>query len=206
MRQAGLLIGLAVGVYLSVVRRRILAWGSTVDERTGPRPGDEFVPDPTDSTTRAITIDAPPDNVWPWLVQIGQDRAGFYTHNWVERLLGSGIPDVHVIHPEWQRLAPGELVRTNRDIRGKSVGWPVLLVETNRSLVLRSNSLPSGTYAFVLEPTSGGGTRFLVRDRAVWPWWQRPFQWLIFEPLHAYMESGVLQGIKARAGARVRTG
>jgi hypothetical protein len=53
---------------------------------------------------------------------MGQDRAGFYTHNWVERLLHSGIPDVHELHPEWQRLEAGDLMRTNRDIGGKPMG------------------------------------------------------------------------------------
>ena len=66
---------------------------------------------------------------------MGQDRAGFHTHNWVERLLQSGIPDVHDLHPEWQHLAVGDLVRTNRDMRGKAMGWPVAGVDPGRSLL-----------------------------------------------------------------------
>ena len=64
---------------------------------------------------------------------------------------------------------------------GHPLGWPVALVEPARALVLRSEALPVGTYAYVLEPTGDGATRLLV-----------------FEPLHAYMETGVLRGIKAR--------
>lgn len=188
-----------VGVYLQIVRPRMLARSATDDERTRALPGDDIVTNPTHCTTHGVTISAPPRDIWPWLVQMGQDRAGFYTHNWVERLLRSGIPDVHEIHPEWQRLAVGDLMRTNRDIRpGHPVGWPVAVVDQDRALVVRSKGFPVGTYAYVLEPIDGEKTRLLARDRVVWPWWQRPFMLLVFEPLHTYMQAGVLQGIKAR--------
>jgi hypothetical protein len=148
-----------------------------------------------------VSIDAPPEAVWPWLVQMGQDRAGFYTHNWLERLLQSGIPDVSDLHPEWQHLEPGDLVRTNRDMGGKPMGWPVLAVEPGRSIVLQSRSLPTGTYAFVIEPADDGTTRLLVHDRAAWKAWEWPFTLLAYEPLHAYMETGLLSGLKRRAEA-----
>jgi hypothetical protein len=77
--------------------------------------------------------------------------AGFYTHNWVERLLQSGIPDVHKLHPEWKHLAAGDLVRTNRERRpGHPIGWSVVLVEPNHAQVLRSLGGPAATYAYVL--------------------------------------------------------
>src|SRR5213079_301305 len=98
----------------------------------------------------------------------------------VERLLRSGIPDVHELHPEWQRLRAGDLVRTNRELKpGHPVGWPVALVEPERALVVRSKSLPAGTYAYVLDPIDGETTRLLARDRAVWPRWQAPFRLLV---------------------------
>ena len=139
----------------------MLAWGATAIERERRLPGDHLVPDPTHSTTHAITINAPPEAIWPWLVQMDQDRAGFYTHNWVERLLRSGIPDTHELHPEWQHQAVGNLMRTNRELRpGHPVGWP---------------------------------------------WWQVPFRLLLFEPLHAYMETGVLRGIKVQTEGEAGT-
>ena len=138
-----------IGLYWLLIRRWILRWGSTPDERQRALPGDALAPDAGYVTTRAVTIEAPAQAVWPWLVQMGQDRGGFYTHNWVERLLRSGIPDVHELHPEWQRLEVGDLVRTNHDIGGQPMGWPVAAIEHGRSIVVRSKSLPAGTYAFI---------------------------------------------------------
>ncbi len=145
--------GIAAAIYALAVRPWMLAWGASGAERGRALPGDELSPDARYVTTRAVTIDAAPEEVWPWLVQMGQDRAGFYTHNWVERLLRSGIRDVHAIHPEWQRLEAGDLVRTNHDIGGKPMGWPVAAVDPPRSIVLRSMGMPSGSYAFVLDPS-----------------------------------------------------
>jgi hypothetical protein len=196
---AALALAAAAGAYAAIVRPRMLAWGATEAERSAPLPGDDGEPDANYVTTRAVTIDAPPDRIWPWLVQMGQDRAGFYTHNWVERLLQSGIKDVDAVHPEWQTLAAGDLMRTNRDIGGKPMGWSVVSVEEPRSLVVRSKSLPAGTYAFVLEPIDADRTRLIVRDRAAWKLREWPFAALVYEPLHAYMETGLMRGLKARA-------
>jgi hypothetical protein len=194
------LAALAAGVYAVVLRPRLLRWGATDTECQGALPGDELVPEPNYTTTRAITIRAPASAIWRWLVQMGQDRAGFYTHNWVERLLLSGIPDVHEVHPEWQELRVGDLMRTNRELRpGHPLGWPVALVEPGRALVVRSEQMPMGIWALVLDPIDGATTRLISRDRAVVPWWERPFIHLLYEPLHAYMQTGVLQGVKARA-------
>jgi hypothetical protein len=193
------LLGALAAAYAFLVRPWLLRWGSTGAERHARLPGDDVEPAATYATTRAVTIEAPAGEVWPWLVQMGQDRAGFYTHNWVERLLRSGIPDVHAIHPEWQELAVGDLVRTNHDMGGKALGWPVLDVDPGRSLVLQSRSLPRGSYAFFLQPDDERRTRLLVRDRAAWRWWEWPFAVLVYEPLHAYMETGLLHGLKARA-------
>ena len=194
-------LGRALAVaYVAVIRQWVLSCGSSAEERARPLPGDDLVPNPTHITTRAITIQAPPCEIWPWLVQMGQDRAGFYSHNWVEKLLLSGIPDRHELHAEWQDLAVGDLLRTNREMRpGHPLGWPVAIVEPDRALVVRSKSLPLGTYAFVLDQIDQQATRLIARDRAVWRWWQYPFVLLVYEPLHAYMETGLLQGVKKRA-------
>ncbi len=185
--------------YVAVIRPWMLSWGSTEEERAWSLPGDDLVANPTQITTRVLTIQALPHEIWPWLVQMGQDRAGFYTHNWVEKLLMSGIPNVHEIHSEWQELSVGDLMRTNRELQpGHPLGWPVAIVEPDRALVVRSKSLPRGTYAFVLDPVDQQATRLIVRDRAMWSWWQYPFMLLVYEPLHAYMETGLLQGVKKR--------
>jgi hypothetical protein len=179
----------------------MLQRGSTVEECTRPLPGDEVDPDATYVTTRAVTIKAPAQAIWPWLVQMGQDRAGFYTHNWVERLLQSGIPDTSEIRPAWQHLEVGDLMRTNRDIGGKPMGWPVAVVEPGRSLVVTSKSMPAGSYAFVIEPIDADTSRLIVRDRARWKSLEWPFVALVYEPLHAYMETGLISGVRRRAAA-----
>lgn len=203
VRAVLLLLGAAVLTHGVLLRPRLVRWGATVTEEGAPLPGDELVERPTHVTTRAITIAAPARAIWPWLRQMGQDRAGFYSHNWVERLLWSGIPDVHELHPEWQVLHAGDLVRTNRELRpGHPLGWVVALIVPDRLLVLRSRNLPAGTYSYVLEPLPGDATRLLLRDRMVWRWWQAPFRLLVFEPLHAYMQTGQLEGIKGRAERR----
>lgn len=191
-----------VAIYVVVVRPRVLDWGATPGESASALPGDDLVAGPATVTTRAITIDAPASEIWPWLVQMGQDRAGFYTHNWVERLLRSGIPDVHEVHPEWQDLAPGDLMRTNRDIGGRPMGWPVAAVDPGGSIVLLSRNMPVGSDAFVIQPLDDATTRLVVRDRAVWKRRGWLFRVLLYEPLHAYMETGVLRGIKQRVEVR----
>ena len=193
--------GLAAVAYAFDIRPWMLDWGSTAEERVRSLPGDGIEPDATYVTTRAATIHAPAESIWPWLVQMGQDRAGFYTHNWVERVLQSGIPDTFEIRPEWQHLEVGDLMRTNRDIGGKPMGWPVAAVVPGRSLVVSSSSLPTGSYAFVIDPIDSETCRLIVRGRAHWKWWEWPFAALIYEPLHGYMETGLISGVRRRAEA-----
>ena len=120
----------------------------------------------------------------------------------MERLLHSGIPDIAEVHPEWQDIAVGDLTRTNGDIGGKPMGWPVVAVDPGRSLVVRSKSMPAGTYAFILDPLDGTTTRLIVRDRAHWKRSEWPIAAIVFEPLHAYMETGLISGVRKRAEAR----
>jgi hypothetical protein len=194
---------LAAAAYAFVIRPWMLRWGSTVEERARPLPGDDIEPGAKYVTTRAVTIKAPAQAIWPWLIQMGQDRAGSYTHNWVERVLQSGIPDTSVIRPEWQHLEVGDLMRTNRDIGGRPMGWPVAVIEPGRSLVVSSQSMPAGSYAFVIDPIDAGTSRLIVRDRARWKWTEWPFAALVYEPLHAYMETGLISGVRRRAEAAV---
>ena len=175
-------------------------WGSTPQERRLPLAGDELVPD-AEQQTHAIAIDAPPEAVWPWLVQIGQGRAGFYSHDRLERLVGADIRNADEVHPEWQ-LAVGDLVRTYRPIpRFEPLGWIVATVEAARLLVVREPEragIINSSWAFVLEP-DGERTRLLsrwrFRRRGVA---HRAFKWFVFDPAHFIMETGVLHGLKAR--------
>jgi hypothetical protein len=201
--------GVSGVVYAVTVRQRTRRWGATEEEATKTLPGDEL-PAPYGArrvSTRAITVDAPPGEVWPWLVQMGSGRAGFYTHEWIERLLFITYADGHSatrIHPEWQDLAVGDGVPYSR-----FNNVPVTMVDPPRALI-------AGEW-LVLEPLDGGArTRLIARTRGGWfePFGRRvpvigPLLALVgglidrwpLELLHHYMEAGMLKGIKARAEA-----
>jgi hypothetical protein len=157
------------------------------------------VPNAHYTIQHAVTIRATPDAIWPWLMQLGQDRGGFYSYAWLERLVGDDIHNADRIHPEWQTLHEGDLVRAVQPdylggIFGPSVGWCITRLEPNRVLVL------GGWGAFVLEPV-GDSTRLIVRSRganepnvAL-----APFGLLVFEPAHFIMQRRMLLGIRERA-------
>jgi len=103
-----LAIGAAVlGGTWTALRLRMLVWGSSGEEASRRLPGDDLVPNAQYETTHAITIHAPAENVFPWIVQMGQNRGGFYSHDALENLLGLDIHSADRIHPEWQELVPG---------------------------------------------------------------------------------------------------
>ena len=196
----------AVLVYVGWFRPHMSRWGASDDEVDRTLPGDELENQMGDRpvSTRAITIDAPPEAVWPWLVQMGSGRAGFYTHEWVERLLLITYADGHSstrVHPEWLGLAVGDRVPYSRV---NTV--PVVLLD-------RPRAYWAGEH-LVLEPLDGGTrTRLIARTRGGWlePFARRaPILWPLLWPiaalvdrgpgelLHHYMETGMLKGIKAR--------
>lgn len=179
-------------------------WGSSDAELRAALPGDSLVPDAHYSIQHAVSIRATPEAIWPWLVQMGQDRGGFYSYDWLERLIGDEIWNADRVHPEWQSRAVGDLVRAAQPdylggIFGPSVGWRITLLEPNRVLVL------GGWGAFVLEPDSGA-TRLIVRTRGAGKpnVALAPFGLLVFEPAHFIMQRRMLLGIKERAEREAR--
>jgi hypothetical protein len=91
--------GLWAATYPVLFRHRCLTWGSTPDEVARVLPGDELLADADIVSTRAITIDAPPNAIWPWLVQMGSGRGGAYTYDWIENLFGLGMHSATEILP-----------------------------------------------------------------------------------------------------------
>lgn len=189
-------------------------WGATHDELTRPLPGDALVKDPKLGYTRAITIETPPQAVWPWLAQIGQGRGGFYSFDSLENLIGCGIHSAAEILHDHQDLAVGDLVRSGRD---SHACWIVMNLDPPHSLVLQGAGTPANvavpevvdevpdkgyaasTWQWVLDPIADGRcTRLIVRQRST----HSPRQavlWRIVEPLNFVMEREMLRGIKARA-------
>lgn len=196
----------AVLLYALVVRRWLLAWGATPAELAERLPGDAFLPDAPSACTRGITINAPPERVWPWIAQIGQGKGGFYSYAWLENLFGCRIVNAVEIHPEWQDVQPGDVVR----LAPKIPGLPVMVVEKDRALVLGGNTIPehripATTWAFVLEPADGNRTRLLIRWRSQTSrsLYDLLFNKYLLEPIHFTMERKMLRGIRKRAEIQI---
>lgn len=203
--------GAALLAYDLVLRPWMRDWGSTREERRMQLPGDEDVTDVMSHYTKGLTIDAPPEAVWPWLVQIGDRRGGFYSYDWIERFLFLGtvryIEKTHSatrIHPELQHPKVGDRINTGGF--GKiEVGNPITVLEPNYALVMAG-------WAFVLEPLPGRRTRLLVRERDngyVQNLVPRKYvlprrllgavDYLVGDPLHFLMQRKMMLGLKDRA-------
>ena len=107
-------------------------WGTTIAEQFMSLPGDDVIRDPAHELMHGITIDAPPEAVWPWLAQIGQDRAGFYSYDWLERAFLADVHNADEIRPEWQHQAAGEFVRATQPgylggLFGRDLGWRITI-------------------------------------------------------------------------------
>src|SRR5215216_7840794 len=176
-------------VYAFFIRPWHLRWGATDEEVEKPLPGDELVPEPAIESTRAITVNAPVEEVWPWLAQIGQDRGGFYSYEWLENLAGCRMHNADRIHPEWQHRAVGEIVFLH-----PATGMKVAAFEPGRAIVLE------GWGAFVVDPIDEENTRVILRTRV--PRGAMLYYLLAVEIPHFIMERRMLEGIKERAEKR----
>lgn len=125
------------GMYNWVGRPLMYNWGATDAEVAAELPGDELVQPGSVRTTRGITIAAPPEAVWPWLAQIGEDRGGFYSYDWLERLVGTHIHNADTVHPEWQNVKVGDTVWLARRY-GRNASQVVAAVKPQSHLVLMS--------------------------------------------------------------------
>jgi hypothetical protein len=194
---------------VGVMRPWYVRWGATDAEVAAALPGDELWPDFIWQETRALTVAAPPQEVWPWIAQLGQDKGGFYSYELLENLFGAdmrnadrllGVPEPRTGERLW--MAP-------RDAFG-GMGYAELgRVEAGRVLAMLSHEgsdpSPVGTWSFVLRP-EGAGTRLLLRGRAGRPgvdglaW--RAVRLAAFEPIHFVMERRMMLGIAERAERR----
>ena len=212
MRKRNLMIGAAVAAagagavtaYAYGIRPWHLRWGATDEELDAPLIGDELVARPKLKATHAITINAPAADVWPWLVQMGQNRGGFYSYTWLENLVGCHMRNANRIVPEWQNLKAGDKVW----LHPKAPPVEVAAIEPGCAIVLK----PWG--AFVLRPIDENTTRLIIRSQGEYEpdlnsavlnflLWR-----MFYEPAHFIMERKMLLGIKARAEqlARERAG
>lgn len=186
-------------------------WGATRDEIRRPMAGDGIVPHAKGQTTHAITIDAAAEEVWPWLVQMGYHRAGWYTYPWVDRYLWHiENPSAAQIIPQLQDLSVGDIVP---DGEPGTAFYRVAVLDPPRTLVLHSTShVPQPlrgrmtvdwTWAYELRLLDATTTRLLLRVRATFaPWWVRLIYDGMIVPSDFVMARSMLRGIARRAEGR----
>ena len=189
-------------------------WGASEAEVAQSLPGDEIVHEPSIISNRAVTIQAKPSDIWPWIVQIGQGRGGFYSYEWLENLFGCDIHNADSIMPEHQSLSVGDGIKLHLD----TPPVPVIAIEKERHLVLGAKMDPRNghvvpldspsseqhiivSWVFVLQPRKTGETRLIARFRAAAP--RGILYWLgyrfLLEPVTFIMERKMLLGIRDRA-------
>jgi hypothetical protein len=186
---------------------RMHRWGATDAEVAAALPGDEFVSDAHNVSTRAITVDAPAAAVWPWLQQIDQQRGGFYSYRWLENIARCHMPKVHQLVPEWgDRRVGDDVWMTSPDQHNGEARLIVARVDHERSLVMVSPDVYesgeartdlSGSWTFVLTPVDGTRCRFIVRSR---------YSKLknVFDVIHFVMERKMMKTIAKLAATRAR--
>ena len=199
---------MGLGAYYLLFRPWQRRWGATDEEVQRTYPGDEIVPEANSVQMRVVTVKATPAAIWPWLVQIGQGRAGFYSFDWLENLAGAKMKNALGINPDWQHLQVGDIIAVEPG--GK--GFKVYLLEPERALVLGgregeagvlevfTQGAPAFSWAFILVPLDSERTRLISRWRGL----VRPSLWIKFigifsEPLDFLMTRRMLLGIKKRA-------
>jgi hypothetical protein len=197
-----MLIGAAVTIsllillvlYILAIRPWQLRWGATDEEVARPMPGDELVESPSFDATRAVTVNAPPQAIWPWIVQIGFGRAGWYSYDWIDNL---GRPSADQIIPELQDLEVGDRVPLSK--------WTFELVreiEPYRFMVWTGDTRGAndGTWVWGLYPIDDHSTRLITRLRGRYPW-TSPWivMLLLVDIFDIVMMRKCMLGIKQRA-------
>jgi hypothetical protein len=176
-------------LFVLVIRPWHLRWGAEPEDEKRELPGDKLLPKDGTQILHAVTIDAPVEEVWPWLAQLGQDRGGFYSYEWLENLAGCQMRNADRIHPEWQHRELGETVHLH-----PAGGLRVTVFEPGRALGLE------GWGTFALEPLGRDRTRLIARGsvpRGV----GAVAYGLLMEMPHFLMERRMLLGIKERVEA-----
>jgi hypothetical protein len=208
--------GFGIAAYALLVRPWMFRWGATDAEVARKWPGDDLTPNSSGGCTRAITIQAPPEQVWPWIMQIGQDRAGFYSYTWLENLVGAEMRNTYRLVPEWQTRQVGEdFWMAPKRRYGGQARMVVARMEPARALVLvmpqdarsaiEKGYAPHGCWNFLLEPVGRDATRLIMRsiDAESGPPMGKLGGYAFFEPAHFIMERKMMLRIKALAEGRL---
>lgn len=191
------------GILTKPLRRWRTTWGATATEAAAALPGDELIANPTWGYTHAVTVDAPPDAVWPWIVQMGQGRGGFYSYVGLENLIGCRMRNTDKVLRDCQNLDTGDEVR----LHPKAPPLTVASVEPNARLVLHARDPRTGDafiWAFHLRRDRTGCTRLIERGCSFCgPGLvsRLSFGPLLMEPIGFVMSRKMLLTIRALASA-----
>ena len=177
-------------------------WGATEEEIAATFPGDELLPKPASFVNRAITIAAPPEAIYPWIVQLDAKKGGWYSYIWLESLMGCKMVNADRIHQEWQDLKVGDLVHMCPN-EPAPPPYTVAQIHPNQAIVLghQENGQWVNLYQFVIIPQGDGTSRLILRTRtnAVGDFWT------VFHSGFFIMERGMLHGIKDRAESLIQS-
>jgi hypothetical protein len=174
-------------------------WGASAEEISASLPGDELVPSPRISYTRAVSIDATSSEIYPWIVQLGADHGGWYSYEWFEtNVLRCKNTNADRIHEEWQGLKVGGKVKMCPD-ENMPPAYEVARMDPNQAIVMGHQEGDQWVEAwqFVLVPQEDGSTRLVIRSRSAAEGWF----WDIIRPGEFIMMRGMMLGIKERAEA-----
>lgn len=183
--------------YWFPLRRWFVTWGATDVDLSRVMVGDDLASDPNYTATLAVTIEAPQEDIWPWLVQIGYQRGGLYSYDWLDRLFGYlDRPSAERILPQFQTLAVGDVIPI-----GRGGGFPVVAIDPHRALVLGGSANGvKWVWQFGLRPLGPRRTRLVSRNTVRAP--KTPGAWFflrVIEPAAFLMTRRMLLGVKARA-------
>jgi len=197
---------MAFGLVTPFLRDRRARWGTDLRSATQAMPGDDLVASPRWGWTHGVDIVAPPSAVWPWVAQLGADRGGFYSYQWLENLAGCGLRNAETIHPEWE-LAAGQALLLHPSMPP----LPIAAVDRGRYLVAhapapldaKANGRPwvEASWLFLIEPTGSGGSRLFSRYRLGCSDDLRTrlsFGPTLVQPIGSEMDRRMLLGVKAR--------
>jgi hypothetical protein len=184
-------------LYWFPLRRWFGRWGTTYEDLVRVMPGDAIIVNPTHSATHAVTVEAQPEDIWPWLAQMGAGRGGLYSYDWLDRLFGIlDRPSASRILPEFQHLSAGDTISL-----GPREQLAVAAIEPLRALVLSYNAHGfEWVWQFGLYPLDANRTRLVSRGTERFT--NTITTWLfmrVMEPAAFVMTRRMLLGVKQRA-------
>ena len=185
---------IAVIVLLSILLTPWMdSWKTTELERNSVLPGDDLLKDPKRIANRAVTINAKPEQIFPWLLQIGADKSGMYSYTWLENLVGCKMAKDETIRPEWQTLQVGDLMKM---CAGDFAPPPYMVAQIipDQAVVFghQEDNKWVELWAFVLIPQTDGSTRLITRTRSN----MVGGMWEVFNRVAFFMERKMLLTMK----------